>query len=81
MSLNLCYNLFIILSFRLLCTVVSLFYVCVVYRHVRIVLTCDRQLVTSAVRWSINADDLKKIITLINGELGCLKRRVVETEV
>ena len=33
--------MFIIRSFRLLCTVVSLFYVCVVYRHVRIVRTCD----------------------------------------
>ena len=33
MSLNICYNLFIIRSFRLLCTVV--------YRHVRIVRTCD----------------------------------------
>ena len=37
--LYLVYNSFF---FRLLCTVVSLFYVCVVYRHVRIVRTCDR---------------------------------------
>ena len=44
MSLNTCYNLFIIRSFRLLCTVVSLFYVCVEYRHVRIVRTCDKGL-------------------------------------
>ena len=49
MSLNICYNLFIIRSFRLLCTVVSLFYVCVVNRHVRIARTCDMLVVVDFV--------------------------------
>ena len=40
-----------------------------------------RQFVTSAVRRSINADDLKKFIALINGEISCFKRCVVETHI